>query len=38
MFSLLFNCSIVYFIYLLSKEAIELTDLFSDSLNGHNWF
>ena len=37
-FFLLFNCSIVYFIYLLSKAAIELTELFSISLNGHNWF
>ena len=32
------NCSIVYFIYLLSKAAIELTELFSVSVNGHNWF
>ena len=33
-----FNCSIVYFIYLWSKAAIELTELFSISRNGHNCF
>ena len=37
-FVLLFKCFIVYFIYSRSKAAVELTELFSIYLNGHNWF